>query len=235
MLPRDLGNWTHETRESQIRTHCNFPGGRCNRFLADRVEAVGSSQRGQEHRPRRWRLHSACRSCTYSNFAAKREIVSNMRFSLKSFLGVFVALSVGVVALVNASHLWVSALGLVTIALLLTSLLATIQLEGRARARWMGFAIFGWGYFLFVYPAMLGEAVSTPFLDAVGSRLRRTIPIPSPAPSWVRTTASEGGKTVAVVVDPRNVVRVGRQLLCLVFASIGAWVASALHFRQRKK
>ena len=158
-------------------------------------------------------------------------------FSLKSLLIGVGLIAMGTVALVNASRLWVTITGLTTCLLLLTSLLASLLLRGRQRAFWIGFAVFGWGYIAMAYGPYQDVVLTSDLLSDLGNSLRRTVPIPTnPAPEWVRTTAFEEKLgTVAVVVDPRNVVKVGKLLIAWLFCIVGALVGSYFYGHEIKR
>lgn len=70
------------------------------------------------------------------------------RISIAGLLGVVVAFALGLAALVNANEFWAGGTLLVTLAALLGSVLGAI-LRGWRGGGWLGFALFGWGFFLF--------------------------------------------------------------------------------------
>src|SRR5947209_9977668 len=63
------------------------------------------------------------------------------------------ALGVGCAALLNASEAWDTAIRVANTALLLVAPLVASLRQGRGRAAWAGFAIFGWAYLLLSLPA----------------------------------------------------------------------------------
>jgi hypothetical protein len=69
------------------------------------------------------------------------------RFTLATGLGVVGLFAVGLAALVQATELWVGLMFLVTFAALVGSLLGVILL-GRRASGWVGFAFFGWSFYL---------------------------------------------------------------------------------------
>lgn len=68
-------------------------------------------------------------------------------FSLKKLLAGVAFCAVGLAALLGANDLWTSALMFVVVIALLTSVVAIVFYRGAAQAFWIGFAVFGWGYF----------------------------------------------------------------------------------------
>jgi hypothetical protein len=74
--------------------------------------------------------------------------MSMRRISIGAALGWVVAFALGLAALVNATDFWAGATLLLTLATLLGSVLGVI-LRGWRSGGWLGFAVFGWGYFLF--------------------------------------------------------------------------------------
>jgi hypothetical protein len=70
------------------------------------------------------------------------------RISIARLLGLVAAFALGLAVLVNASEFWAGATLLLTLAALLGSVLGVI-LRGWRGGGWLGFAVFGWGYFFF--------------------------------------------------------------------------------------
>jgi hypothetical protein len=75
------------------------------------------------------------------------------RFSIASLLGVVVFVAVALAALRAASPAWDAGLLGVTIAALLVAVLLAVHRDGRRRASWVGFALFGWAYLAIVFVA----------------------------------------------------------------------------------
>jgi hypothetical protein len=74
----------------------------------------------------------------------------SLRISLAGSLGIVAVIAMGLAGMVSASSLWTTAAATVTLAVLLTALLAARLLEGIDRAFWAGFALFGWSYLILV-------------------------------------------------------------------------------------
>jgi len=67
------------------------------------------------------------------------------RFSLRALFIAVGLFGLGLVVLINASDLWASAVFTVTLCVLFIGVVGSI-LSGPARAYWIGFTVFGWGY-----------------------------------------------------------------------------------------
>jgi hypothetical protein len=72
------------------------------------------------------------------------------RISLAGSLGIVAVIAMGLAGMRSASSLWTTAAATVTLALLLTAVVAARLLDGLDRAFWAGFAVFGWSYLLLV-------------------------------------------------------------------------------------
>lgn len=102
-----------------------------------------------------------------------------LSFSLKWMLAGVAGVALGCVALLYASPVASGIAYTVTTVLLLTAVVGGIVLQKEARAFWVGFAVFGWGYVALVsfeaLEAPMGEAPTVAALDglfdAVGARL----------------------------------------------------------------
>ena len=77
------------------------------------------------------------------------------RISIAGLLGFVVVVAFGLAALVGATNGWVGATFTLTTGLLFASLLGVI-LRGWRGGGWLGFAVFGWGYFLLANIPVLG-------------------------------------------------------------------------------
>ncbi len=148
------------------------------------------------------------------------------RFSLMGLLVtvLFVAMVCGAVT-VGSIYL-IELVSVATAVMLLATILGIIYRSGSARAFWIGFAVFGWGYYVLqLSPMQLLETEE--FLRDAYPFFRRTAPLPpnAPEPTWVRETAGEGGRTVAVVVGRWGFFRVANCVFTLIFALGGGWMA----------
>ena len=72
------------------------------------------------------------------------------RISLAGSLGIVAVIAMGLAGMRSASSLWTTAAATVTLALLLSAVVAARLLDGLDRAFWAAFALFGWSYLLLV-------------------------------------------------------------------------------------
>src|SRR5947209_4142181 len=73
--------------------------------------------------------------------------MSRPRISLARLMALVVVFAVGVAALRDASETWAGIVLLATLGFLAASILGVVYRSGGRRAWWLGFALFGWGYF----------------------------------------------------------------------------------------
>jgi hypothetical protein len=119
----------------------------------------------------------------------------NLRISLAGSLGIVAVIAMGLAGMVSASSLWTTAAATVTLALLLTAVLAARVLDGVDRAFWVGFAFFGWSYLILVnwdwvggqfghdLTAGLSKVAEAVFPDVPYTAVPPTPAIPPPVPS----------------------------------------------------
>jgi hypothetical protein len=94
-----------------------------------------------------------------------------------------------------ASELWASALSTLLIVILLTAVICAILQRGSGRAGWLGFAVFGWGFFLLVDRDESGLDVGS--ATPLTSILLRT--------AYERTISREEGVGVSTGLDASDV------------------------------
>ena len=80
--------------------------------------------------------------------------MKTIAFSIKGLLAAVTLIAVGLFALMNASYVWSSVVLSFTLLLLLIALVAIVYQRGESRAFWVGFAIFGWAYFILTHPPL---------------------------------------------------------------------------------
>lgn len=71
-----------------------------------------------------------------------------MRFSIRTLLGIIAIAAAGFSALLTSYEVWAKYFVSACLLVLLGSFVGIIYCRGQRRAFWIGFAIFGWGYFL---------------------------------------------------------------------------------------
>src|SRR5262249_55888089 len=79
------------------------------------------------------------------------------RVSIGSLMCVVLVSAVGLAALRFASELLAGGMFLLTSVVLAVAVLGAIYARPRARARWLGFALFGWGYLLLAFGPWFAE------------------------------------------------------------------------------
>lgn len=77
--------------------------------------------------------------------------MERFRFSMAALMGVVGLLAVGLAALKSANQLWVGLTTTIVLGVLLFAILGFIHSTGPMRRFWSGFAVFGWGYLVFIY------------------------------------------------------------------------------------
>jgi hypothetical protein len=106
------------------------------------------------------------------------------RISIAATLGWVVAFALGLAALVNASEFWAGGTLLLTLVLLFGSVLGAI-IRGWRGGAWLGFAVFGWGYFLLPLTTWLAVDVRSLSDPAAAWAFERSNPPPSLPDSMV--------------------------------------------------
>ena len=74
--------------------------------------------------------------------------MTRFRLSIAQLMAIVLLVGLGFAALRNANDFWAIAIFNLAIFLNATALVAAILRRGRARAAWVGFAVFGWAYLL---------------------------------------------------------------------------------------
>jgi hypothetical protein len=156
------------------------------------------------------------------------------RISVAGLLGFVAVFAIGLAALVNATAVWTGVVFTLMVGLLLTSVLAAI-LRGWRRGGWLGFALFGWGFFLLGNISGLGLAPSTWLLpDLAAQWIFSTSNTEPLAPAIWHTYDSDGHaretpeyRDYLVATNLRNerssnATLIGRWLSVLLLAEIGA-------------
>jgi hypothetical protein len=73
------------------------------------------------------------------------------RVSLAGLMGFILVCGLGIAALRDASETWAGVMLLATLGLLAAAVLGVVYRRGGRRARWLGFALFGWGYLVLTF------------------------------------------------------------------------------------
>jgi hypothetical protein len=77
--------------------------------------------------------------------------MTRLRFTLAQLMAIVLYLGFGFAALRNADEFWASAAYTLAIILVAGALVGAFTRNGKARAPWVGFAVFGWTYLLIVH------------------------------------------------------------------------------------
>jgi hypothetical protein len=77
--------------------------------------------------------------------------MERFRFSMAALMGLVALVAIGLAALKSANQLWVGLTTTIVLGVLLFAILGFIHSTGPMRRFWSGFAVFGWGYLVFIY------------------------------------------------------------------------------------
>lgn len=146
------------------------------------------------------------------------------RFSMRWVFAAVAYFALLAAALTDGSIHWFASLALITVFAMLVSLLGIVYRRDEQRSFWVGFAVFGWAYLIMCHVPPLANALPTSdFFWELYPLFRRTAPIDplKPTPAWVRTTDSENGRTVAVIVMQQDFRRLGHSVCTLLVAFLG--------------
>jgi hypothetical protein len=75
-------------------------------------------------------------------------MMKRFQFSIASLLGIVLLVALGFASLLSASDAWDSGMLATILLTLLASILLAVHRRDHARAYWLGFALFGWAYFM---------------------------------------------------------------------------------------
>ncbi len=154
-----------------------------------------------------------------------------MRFSLKTLLVSFTAIAVSIAGVRFANPVWGSCFYTVAFVLVLTGIVGALVRRGPARPFWIGFAVFGTGYFLL---ALVGE-VALAQIVADFRQMRPEPKLPTTrlltwAEPYLRSTPGMNPNTnlirrgIIVPVANGDYIEVGHSILTVIFALVGGWV-----------
>jgi hypothetical protein len=149
------------------------------------------------------------------------------RLSIAGLMGVILIVALGLVGLKEGTEFWAGAIFVLTTLLLLGSILNAIHGRGALRAGWIGFALFGWAYAIFVFGGWSSEQNRTPApppptswpLDRLDERIHVK-------PEYVSNPALAGSAPMAFSpvfpMPPRFILKPGTT----------PWLGSDVHYRQ---
>jgi hypothetical protein len=163
-----------------------------------------------------------------------------LRFSLKTMLLLFTVVAVCIAGLVYSNIAWAAFFYTVAFVIVLTGIVGALVRRGPARAFWIGFALFGGGYFAL---ALIGENSLARF----GSDMRQGAQPPKLATTqvfiwaerYIHTDASNnsntarfnpnlvfnsGGIAYYQLTPSQYFVQIGHSIFTLIIALMGGWI-----------
>jgi hypothetical protein len=160
--------------------------------------------------------------------AEMRVVPAWPRFSIRTLLALILFIGVSIAALRGATAVWASVMILAALGAICGATVGAALIRGSARAAWLGFAVFGWAYFLLCLSPWGGEYGLGParFLTRAANGLLLRID-----PGLVEMPV--GGAEEFVVFTGTGKSRsfyhgVFHALMTVLFATTGAIVSSML-------
>jgi hypothetical protein len=160
-------------------------------------------------------------------------------------------IALGLCGLKEGTQLWASLLYTLMLVMLLGAILSAVFSRAAQRAGWLGFILFAWSYYLWIYapwpeqdkrPPKLLWAYSLDGLHKVIHREPEYIPNPRyQGPTFLTGTLSFGGEPPTILKpgivpwqgDLTSYQHVGHSLGVLLFGGLGAfWARLAWHRRE---
>lgn len=159
------------------------------------------------------------------------------RFSIAGMMAVVVLLALGLAALRSPSSLSAGIAFLSVGAILLAAILGAVYHRGRRQAFWLGFALFGWSYFVLSLLPLDRNEVSpflptTRLLDEVHRRVR---PFPESVNPLTKVYFEDTGDLENInqkewfVLEWIYFRRLGQYLLALLAACLGGITGIVFH------
>jgi hypothetical protein len=164
------------------------------------------------------------------------------RMSIAALMTVVLVLAVGFAALRSSSKAWSVVVLTLTLVLQFTAILGAIYRRGRDRAGWLGFALFGWGYWILSSaPAFRTEIrpqlATTPLLDYLYPQIA---PLPPPGAVFNENSnefyaPDQSGRFVVWGPDTGVTFRrIGHSLIAVLFGPMGALMARVFAARREE-
>jgi hypothetical protein len=146
--------------------------------------------------------------------------------SVQALMVCILVLALAIAALRSASSSWVSAMFSMTLGLLLTAVLGVVYRHGSRRAFWLGFALFGWVYWLMSFGPWFDTWVATDLLLTRPIKALSYAMHPPPVfEGTIQLGSSEDFASRASFQTLDNFWRIGKSLAVLVVALLGGFVA----------
>ncbi len=86
-----------------------------------------------------------------------RDAAARLRISIRDLLTLVLFIGVGIAALRGATAIWASVMILAALGAICLATVGAALIRGAARPAWLGFAVFGWAYFLLCLSPWGGE------------------------------------------------------------------------------
>ncbi len=149
------------------------------------------------------------------------------RFSLASSLWFVAFIALGFAAVREASDFWLGATFVVTLGLLCASMLGAVLERSRGGAWWLGFALFGWAYFVAGLIPPLANPARVPSSWVAKRVFAVTNPIPPAVPRGRGRPETPQAYDARMSYQARasHVGPIGHWLFVLLFARAGATVS----------
>jgi hypothetical protein len=136
-------------------------------------------------------------------------------------------LALAIAALRSPSDYWVSAMFSMTLGLLLTAVLGVVYRRGARRAFWLGFALFGWVYWLMSFGPWFDTWVEPHLLLTRPIKaLSNAMHPPAEFEGSIQLGTSEDFASRASFQVLDNFWRIGKSLAVLVVGLLGGFVAA---------
>jgi hypothetical protein len=147
-----------------------------------------------------------------------------LRVSISGIMWIVVAIAVGVAALRDASRFSFGAIHLLTQATLGLAILLSIYRRGAARAWWLGFALFGWGYEYAIPPHSIYRSPHLPVTTLLIA-LKPLVGHPA------HVDPPPGSSGFGQPLEDYLYLRIGDDLAAMVVALIGGLLARVVFAR----
>ena len=142
-------------------------------------------------------------------------------------MGLVAVIALGLTGLFSSSTFWTAVAAAVTLALLLGALLGAWLLTGTARAFCLGFALFGFVFFVLVewdwVGGQFGHDLTSGLVDLAESLIARPV-IATPARDTGTPIVVSSETLAARQIRVGNFVQISRMALSLAFAMVGGYL-----------
>lgn len=158
------------------------------------------------------------------------------RLSLRVSMACIVVLALALAALRSPSDSWVGPMFSMTPGLLLTAVLGVVYRRGTSRAFWLGFALFGWAYWLLSFGPWFDSWVAPHLVLTRPVKQLSYVMHPEPVfegPIGMGTPDDFASRSSFKKRD--NFWRIGKSLAVLVVALLGGFVAIVFSLEEGRR